>query len=91
MWSCYGCNYLGLETKTVDGAETCPECGCQEGDGFGMAENDPRYRESLKALDARTRESQTQIADKILDGTIAPEPTPRDKPEDPLEWEGLKR
>lgn len=32
-----------------------------------------------------------QIADKILDGTIAPEPTPRDAPEVPTEWEGKKR
>lgn len=47
LWSCFGCGYLGPDCDydpEDDEWETCPVCGCHGGDGFGMAENDPRYR-----------------------------------------------
>ena len=44
-WSCYTCGYVGPDggfDKCEEGA--CPECGTVSGDGFGMAENDPRIK-----------------------------------------------
>ena len=47
LWSCFGCDYLGedYDNDPEDDSEMCPVCGCHAGDGFGMAENDPRYRD----------------------------------------------
>jgi hypothetical protein len=43
-WSCFTCGHLGECDYDDDGEECCPNCGTHSGDGFGMAENDPRYR-----------------------------------------------
>ena len=45
LWSCFTCDYLGFPGEDDNGTQHCPECGTQEGDGFGMAVNDPRYRD----------------------------------------------
>lgn len=45
MWSCFTCNYFGPECVDDD---QCPVCGTHAGDGFGMAENDPRYRKDAE-------------------------------------------
>ena len=44
LWSCFTCNHLGECGEDENGEECCPNCGTHCGDGFGMAENDPRYR-----------------------------------------------
>ena len=44
LWSSFNCDYLGPEMDERDSREHCPDCGAQAGDGFGMAENDWRYR-----------------------------------------------
>jgi hypothetical protein len=47
-WSCFTCGYLGVDYVDDDGhGESCPDCGTHTGDGFGMAVNDPRYREEI--------------------------------------------
>ena len=47
MWSCFTCGYFGSKCVDDEGhRELCPDCGTRVGDGFGMAENDPRYREA---------------------------------------------
>lgn len=48
MWSCFNCDYFGpdcVDESDGCGDEQCPGCGTHVGDGFGMAANDPRYRE----------------------------------------------
>ena len=47
FYSCFNCNYFGPHCN--DGPEgedeiKCINCGCEAGDGFGFAANDPRYR-----------------------------------------------
>ena len=44
MWSCFTCGYFGRGCDEGDDGECCPRCGTSSGDGFGMAENDPRYK-----------------------------------------------
>ena len=43
-WTCFNCRYRGPDCHDSDYADDeirCPTCGCPEGDGFGMAANDP--------------------------------------------------
>lgn len=53
FWSCYICGYFGNAFDyDKDGMkqqpdEACPSCGCTTGNGFGMAENDPLYCDSI--------------------------------------------
>ena len=41
-YSCFDCNYIGTAYKTTAEGDACPNCGTIEGNGFGLAENDPR-------------------------------------------------
>lgn len=44
LWSCFSCDYVGPDMDDdVYPEGACPECGTRSGDGFGMAENDPRF------------------------------------------------
>jgi hypothetical protein len=59
LWSCFDCGYLGNqcghdESENEHDDEACPMCGCHVGDGFGMAENDPRYRDILAIINRET-------------------------------------
>lgn len=45
LWTCFTCEYRGpadYDPDDPDDEARCPECGTVEGDGFGMAESDPR-------------------------------------------------
>jgi len=47
LWSCFSCGYIGCQVggEADDGSdEACPVCETYSGDGFGMAENDPRFK-----------------------------------------------
>lgn len=49
-WSCFSCDYRGYETKSGEDEDShcyCPDCGTADGDGFGMAANDPRIKAHL--------------------------------------------
>ena len=43
LYTCYGCDYRGPDVEHAEDNddECCPECGTREGEGFGLAENDP--------------------------------------------------
>ena len=49
IWTCYGCGQWTCEPRddAPEDAESsdlrCPHCGTHDGDGFGMAENDPEW------------------------------------------------
>ena len=43
LWTCFTCNYIGNSEESDSGEAYCPNCGTIVGDGFGMAENDPRF------------------------------------------------
>lgn len=45
LWSCFGCDFIGFCDGEENEAPFCPCCGTQDGDGFGMFVNDPRYTE----------------------------------------------
>ena len=44
LWSCFTCNHLGNCSYDENDDPCCPNCGTHDGDGFGMAQNDPRYK-----------------------------------------------
>ena len=53
-WTCGNCRYSGLESHSIEYDERevrCPNCGCPDGYGFGLAFRDPR-----DLLYERTRE-----------------------------------
>lgn len=64
LWSCFSCDYLGADTAETDGddgCEHCPQCGTQVGDGFGMAENDWRYRDGDADRMLRARKAGIEV------------------------------
>ncbi len=43
IYSCYTCGYIGSDVEIKKGNDYCPECGTQDGDGFGLLEHDSRF------------------------------------------------
>lgn len=67
LWSCYTCDYLGVhcvDESDGQGGESCPNCGTEVGDGFGMAQNDPRYRSlTLEEVRAAFKELNDHVTE----------------------------
>lgn len=61
-WSCFTCNYCGFPAVGEGDVACCPVCGTHDGDGFGMAENDPRYRDAIESTHGGCDEEKSEEA-----------------------------
>jgi hypothetical protein len=75
LWSCFTCDYLGADYVSDDTTEACPNCGTHSGDGFGMAENDPRYRGAfvVERPNAKQAAGAADVAIPLLGSDLATE------------------